>query len=683
MEIVRWGMAVTVILILRKVTWGRITRRMQYGIWIAMMLLFIFQPFFSIQSRFSIWNFFYERETMLEQKETIKINSKQTMIPIIASTQDEMIRQIEADRREIAEQNERQSFRQELFQNIKESKNSGKDDGINYLRWSVTALFCIWLFLSNLHFYRFCLKNRVFYKQDKETGLKIYLLRDLASPFLLGNHIYVDTEMSQNEQRLRYMILHEYCHYRQGDFLWVFLRNISLALYFYNPFIWIVVRYMKRDCELACDEAVINKLCNDAECSEYGYTLLALAGKQNLKAGKLTVTTSMSSDAKRLKERIVMITSKRKNNIIVSIVAALSVCCLVGCIFTERIQTQRIEKMEIGENKENLLNVATNQKSLTLQNNLKEKQNTMEQSFDNINVEDTIYNSVKWTSGYFYFSDSDGLKRISEETLKVQKLADGNVKLGNFHRGFLYYIRYPEEEEHLTGIMRINVKNLSEQQLVEWSEEMWTCSNLFVCEEGIYLELADSCKAYEQNGDIVEIIPETQQIVYQVLERCGYTKEDVAVFPPGYVNILFQNHRLVYRDLDNNKLLIYDSDSGNLDSEIMNAQSDVLLSNQGVVYKSLSGDIYLQSWNGNQAELLYQVENHNNEIINYGTYDDEYIYGFVEEGKNSTLIKISWKGEYERGKTFEEVEKAVQLGLSANHGIVSYWQDGQIFFEKS
>ena len=35
MEIVKWGIVVTGILLLRKAAWGRISRRMQYGIWIV------------------------------------------------------------------------------------------------------------------------------------------------------------------------------------------------------------------------------------------------------------------------------------------------------------------------------------------------------------------------------------------------------------------------------------------------------------------------------------------------------------------------------------------------------------------------------------------------------------------------------------------------------------------------
>ena len=67
MEIVKWGIVVTGILLLRKAAWGRISRRMQYGIWIVAVLLFMVQPFIPVQSRFSIDNLFSESIIFREQ----------------------------------------------------------------------------------------------------------------------------------------------------------------------------------------------------------------------------------------------------------------------------------------------------------------------------------------------------------------------------------------------------------------------------------------------------------------------------------------------------------------------------------------------------------------------------------------------------------------------------------------
>lgn len=687
MEIVKWGVVVMGILLLRKAAWGRISRRMQYGIWIVAVLLFMVQPFIPVQSRFSIENLFSESIIFREQNGTsvntditgsapIRVDSEAQETALMGQGREET--QVSLQEEHTETDTTMQSTASFLYQWIPAYGSA--------IRWGASLLLGLGMLLSNLRFYRYCLRERTFYKRDLHTGLQIYLLKELPSPFLAGNRIYVDARMVQDEKKLSYMVLHEYCHYRNGDLLWVLLRNLCLVLYFYNPFVWVAVRYMKQDCELACDEAALQMLQEEAQRKEYGYTLLALAGRQNHKAMDFTITTSMSGGAKRLKERIGMISSQKKISGMVSVLVLLILLCLAGCTFTDR-QTVSQSVSEIksvpGDRQGDDMNEVISEASKSEDGNReKEDEKLKVQNGDGSDPVDSAYNVMKWAEGYFYFSDEEGLKRISEETAEVEKLAEGNVKLGNFDEDFLYYIRYPAEKESLTGLIRMSIENRQEEQLAAWSEEMWTCRNIYACEEEIYIELADSCEEYTQKGDHVEKVPEDQQMVYQILERCGYSKEDAAMLPAGYTNAMLQYHKMVCRDPAQNRIFIYDTDTGNRVKEITDAQSDVLLSNRGVVYKDLAENIYLQSWNGETAELLYEAGAHDQESVNYGTCDEEFLYGFVEEKTQCTLIKISWEGGYERGKTFTGVEKAVQLGFSVNHGVAGYWQNGQVIFEK-
>lgn len=687
MEIVKWGIVVTGILLLRKAAWGRISRRMQYGIWIVTVLLFMVQPFIPVQSSFSIENLFSESIIFREQNGTSMNTGITGIAPIKADSEAQDTALMGQDREEtqVPLQGERtetdtilQSTAPFLYQWIHTYGSA--------IRWGASLLLGLGMLLSNLRFYRYCRRERIFYKRDPHTGLQIYVLKELPSPFLAGNRIYVDARMVQDEKKLSYMILHEYCHYRNGDLLWVLLRNLCLVLYFYNPFVWVAVRYMKQDCELACDEAVLQMLHEEAQRKEYGYTLLALAGRQNHRAVDFTITTSMSGGAKRLKERIGMISRQKKISGMVSVLVLLILFCLAGCTFTDRKTVSQnvseIKSVPDDRQGDSMNEVIPGVPNSEEENREKEDEKQKVQNKDGSDQVDSTYNVVKWADGYFYFPDVEGLKRVSEETAEVEKLAEGNVKLGNFDGDFLYYIRYPVEKESLTGLIRMSIKNRQEEQLAAWSEELWTCRNIYACEEEIYIELADSCEEYMQKGDHVEKVPEDQQTVYQILARCGYSKEDVAMLPAGYTNAIFQYHKLVCREPAQNRIFVYDTDTGNRVKEITDTQSDVLLSNRGVVYKDLAENIYLQSWNGETAELLYEAGAHDQESVNYGTYDEEFLYGFVEEETQCTLIKLSWEGGYERSKTFTGVEKAVQLGFSVNHGVAGYWQNGQIIFEK-
>ena len=687
MEIVKWGIVVTGILLLRKAAWGRISRRMQYGIWIVTVLLFMVQPFIPVQSSFSIENLFSESIIFREQNGTSMNTGITGIVPIKTDSEAQDTALMGQDREEMqvplqGERTETDTIMQStapfLYQWIHTYGSA--------IRWGASLLLGLGMLLSNLRFYRYCRRERIFYKRDPHTGLQIYVLKELPSPFLAGNRIYVDARMVQDEKKLSYMILHEYCHYRNGDLLWVLLRNLCLVLYFYNPFVWVAVRYMKQDCELACDEAVLQMLHEEAQRKEYGYTLLALAGRQNHRAVDFTITTSMSGGAKRLKERIGMISRQKKISGMVSVLVLLILFCLAGCTFTDRKTVSQnvseIKSVPDDRQGDSMNEVIPGVPNSEEENREKEDEKQKVQNKDGSDQVDSTYNVVKWADGYFYFPDAEGLKRVSEETAEVEKLAEGNVKLGNFDGDFLYYIRYPVEKESLTGLIRMSIKNRQEEQLAAWSEELWTCRNIYACEEEIYIELADSCEEYMQKGDHVEKVPEDQQTVYQILERCGYSKEDAAMLPAGYTNAIFQYHKLVCREPAQNRIFVYDTDTGNRVKEITDTQSDVLLSNRGVVYKDLAENIYLQSWNGETAELLYEAGAHDQESVNYGTYDEEFLYGFVEEETQCTLIKLSWEGGYERSKTFTGVEKAVQLGFSVNHGVAGYWQNGQIIFEK-
>ena len=687
MEMVKWGIVVTGILLLRKAAWGRISRRMQYGIWIVTVLLFMVQPFIPVQSSFSIENLFSESIIFREQNGTSMNTGITGIAPIKADSEAQDTALMGQDREEtqVPLQGERtetdtimQSTAPFLYQWIHTYGSA--------IRWGASLLLGLGMLLSNLRFYRYCRRERIFYKRDPHTGLQIYVLKELPSPFLAGNRIYVDARMVQDEKKLSYMILHEYCHYRNGDLLWVLLRNLCLVLYFYNPFVWVAVRYMKQDCELACDEAVLQMLQEEAQRKEYGYTLLELAGRQNHRAVDLTITTSMSGGAKRLKERIGMISRQKKISGMVSVLVLLILFCLAGCTFTDRKTVSQnvseIKSVPDDRQGDSMNEVIPGVPNSEEENREKEDEKQKVQNKDGSDQVDSTYNVVKWADGYFYFPDAEGLKRVSEETAEVEKLAEGNVKLGNFDGDFLYYIRYPVEKDSLTGLIRMSIENRQEEQLAAWSEELWTCRNIYASEEKIYIELADSCEEYMQKGDHVEKVPEDQQVVYQILERCGYSKEDAAMLPAGYTNAIFQYHKLVCREPAQNRIFVYDTDTGNWVKEITDTQSDVLLSNRGVVYKDLAENIYLQSWNGETAELLYEAGAHDQESVNYGTYDEEFLYGFVEEETQCTLIKLSWEGGYERSKTFTSVEKAVQLGFSVNHGVAGYWQNGQIIFEK-
>ena len=86
---------------------------------------------------------------------------------------------------------------------------------------------------------------------DLDAPLKVYAAKNISSPCLFGLFrpaVYVNEKAAENEASLRFVIAHEYCHYRHGDMFWSLLRCILLSVYWFNPIVWAAAYLSKRDC---------------------------------------------------------------------------------------------------------------------------------------------------------------------------------------------------------------------------------------------------------------------------------------------------------------------------------------------------------------------------------------------------------------------------------------------------
>lgn len=164
-------------------------------------------------------------------------------------------------------------------------------------------------------------------------GMKVYQVKGLPAPCLSGRHIYIGEGTAAQEQHLVHVLAHEYCHALHGDGFWAFLRCLLAAVYWFDPFVWAAVYAARQDSELACDEAAVG-LLGESSRYAYGRTLLALL--EGAGSGKKCPGTSfmMEGGEGSVKERILALTeSKRvKGSVLVAVLAAVLLIC--GCAFT-------------------------------------------------------------------------------------------------------------------------------------------------------------------------------------------------------------------------------------------------------------------------------------------------------------------------------------------------------------
>ena len=165
-----------------------------------------------------------------------------------------------------------------------------------------------------------------------DCGLTAYETDAIASPCLFGLFrpaIYVRAE---DAGRLRHVLAHEDCHFRHLDHIWALLRAACLAVYWWDPLVWLAAALSRTDCELACYEAALSRL-GEAERIPYGETLITMAAKP--RPGELLRASSPIGSGKReLKARILAI-ARRGKRLVVPAVLAVCLCLFcAACAFT-------------------------------------------------------------------------------------------------------------------------------------------------------------------------------------------------------------------------------------------------------------------------------------------------------------------------------------------------------------
>ncbi len=191
------------------------------------------------------------------------------------------------------------------------------------------AAIAFWMIAVNFRFMRRLYESRRRYQREG-FELPVYTTKELSSPCLYGmpgrQAVYLPEDMTEDENGVRHILAHEYCHYKQKDILWSMLRCILLTVYWFHPLVWLAAVLSKQDCELACDEAAVRML-GEEERIAYGKTLVSLITRKTKAEDIVCTATTMTADAKGIKERLQRIAEspRRLAFIIVPMIIAIAV----------------------------------------------------------------------------------------------------------------------------------------------------------------------------------------------------------------------------------------------------------------------------------------------------------------------------------------------------------------------
>ena len=155
----------------------------------------------------------------------------------------------------------------------------------------------------------------------------IYLCDAISSPFILGvvkPHIYLPSDL--DEVQRQNVLAHEQAHLARRDHWWKPLGFALLAVYWFNPVLWLAYTLLCRDIELACDERVIRTM-DESAVKTYSTVLLACSMPR-----KAVITCPLAFGEVGVKERVKNALHYKKPAFWV-VAASVAVCVVVAVCF--------------------------------------------------------------------------------------------------------------------------------------------------------------------------------------------------------------------------------------------------------------------------------------------------------------------------------------------------------------
>lgn len=228
----------------------------------------------------------------------------------------------------------------------------------------ITSLFAIWC-VGMVALIGYFTVSMISLKTKLNTATLLYKnikqSENIRSPFVLGVFnptIYLPYKIDTFD--MTYVLAHEKAHIHRGDHITKVIAFALLAVYWFNPLVWVAYIMFCRDIELACDEKVIKKFDTDGRRA-YSYALLNCSVKHRSFVG-----CPVAFGETGVKRRVKGVMGYKKPTFSV-IALALAACLLASlCFMTYPANEQsNINGMDVVEYAEQLAQVFSNNFSST------------------------------------------------------------------------------------------------------------------------------------------------------------------------------------------------------------------------------------------------------------------------------------------------------------------------------
>ena len=667
------SLIILAVMLIRRMAWGRISRRLQYALWLSVPVYLVVSLLVSIpvavpgiMRQVSAVPGFSENETGSENP----------------STGESEIRIASDGKRPSADHAPSSAGINASAESA--TGSSGAPDirsGIRLI-WAIGALsFLITIILNNLLFALSCRKNARYLGRDRETNMKICLLPGIRSPFLFGTRVYLPPDIIKNHAMRRHAVLHEYCHFRQGDSIWPAVRYAVLALNWFNPLVWIGCTLAARDSELSCDEAVIS-LLGEAHRQEYGETLIQMARRANGMMAKLTMSTQMGERGKSMKERIRSIAQGTSRSIPAVALSVALVLAITGCALTEPVSAASKESSAAsGEASEAAASVSTEASTVAETQAHESEADTAEY------YPGDAGGSVLFVNGRAYFADGSGIHAMDLAAGTQTDLVKEESWLSNINSGWMYYYKdtWTDEPKADSGIYRMNLDTQEEQKLLaddgtlSWNR--WNIESFYGEDSYLYLNLINTdtngLVSYQISEDGTATQTEDSPL-QQLLNQTGADPVQNSLIS-GWIPTLLHYH----------KVARINGNPGDCSVEVLDADGaetitlDDVFGNiyptcKGLAYQTKDYNVHLLPWDGSsgQDKVIFDYAKEGF-IFNYGASDAVGIYGSdASEDSSAHFYRVSYDGTVLQLQDVSDLASnglLVQAGLCGGNDWYGYY----------
>ncbi len=165
----------------------------------------------------------------------------------------------------------------------------------------------------------------------------IFQSEKVGSPFVLGilrPRIYLPFQI--REEDMEHVIAHEQAHIRRRDHWWKPLGFVLLAIYWFNPLMWLAYILLCRDIELACDEKVIKELGSEQR-ADYTQALLACSIRR-----RSIAACPLAFGEVGIRKRVKSVMNYRKPAFWVVLIAILACAAVAVCFLTNPSENRTV-----------------------------------------------------------------------------------------------------------------------------------------------------------------------------------------------------------------------------------------------------------------------------------------------------------------------------------------------------